>query len=51
VALGLEVKKNLNLDFPDPQNFQTDDAFDIALSEYFNRTLAYACRKVKLGER
>jgi len=47
-SLGLDVKGALMLDFPDPKNYTKDDDYDLALSEYYNRTLAYACRKVKL---
>ena len=47
-ALGLNVREKLNLKFPGRRNFTSNDQFDIALSEYFDRTLAYACRKVKL---
>ena len=47
-ALGLNVKGNLNLQFPVEENFESGDAFDVALSDYFNKTLSYACRKVKL---
>ena len=48
VSLGLDVKGALGLDFPTTQRYGTGDAYDVALSEYYNRTLAYACRKVKL---
>lgn len=47
-ALGLNVRGNLNLQFPVEENFESGDAFDVALSDYFNKTLSYACRKVKL---
>jgi len=47
-SLGLDVKGALMLDFPTTQKYGTGDAYDVALSEYYNRTLSYACRKVKL---
>lgn len=47
-GLGLDVKGALMLDFPTTQRYGTGEAYDWALSEYYNRTLAYACRKVKL---
>jgi RHS repeat-associated protein len=36
------------LEFPTQQKFGSGDAYDKALSEYYNRSLSYACRKVKL---
>ena len=47
-SLGFDVKKALMLDFPTPEQYGTGDAYDLALSEYYNKTLSYACRKVKL---
>jgi hypothetical protein len=47
-SLGLDVKGALMLDFPTTQRYGTGDAYDTALSEYYNRSLGYACRKVKL---
>jgi RHS repeat-associated protein len=36
------------LEFPTQQEFGSGDAYDKALSEYYNSSLSYACRKVKL---
>jgi hypothetical protein len=36
------------LEFPTTQKYGTGEAYDVALSEYYNRALSYACRKVKL---
>jgi hypothetical protein len=47
-SLGLDVKRALMLNFPTPEQYGTGDAYDVALSEYYNRSLSYACRKVKL---
>jgi hypothetical protein len=47
-SLGLDVKSALLLEFPTIQKYGTGDAYDIATSNYFDKTLAYACRKVKL---
>ena len=47
-SLGLDLKGAIMLDFPNTKHYASLEAYDIALSEYFNRTLAYACRKVKL---
>jgi YD repeat-containing protein len=42
-ALGLFGKDRLDLEFPDPTKLSGKE-YDLALSEYFNRTLSYACR-------
>lgn len=47
-SLGLDIKEVLKLDFPTTQKYGTGEAYDLALSAYFGRTLSYACRKVKL---
>jgi len=36
------------LEFPTTQKYGTGDAYGVALSNYFDRILSYACRKVKL---
>lgn len=45
--LGIDLSKQLFLNFPD-QKALSDKDYDLALSNYFNSALAYACRKVKL---
>jgi len=47
-SLGLDVKRALNLDFPTTKNYGTADDYYLALGEYYNRTVSYACRRVKL---
>jgi hypothetical protein len=47
-SLGLDVKSALQLDFPTQKKYGTGWDYEVALSDYFNKTLAYACRKVKL---
>jgi hypothetical protein len=45
-SLGINVKATLGLDLPTVQVW--DDKTDKAFSAYYDRVLAYACRKVKL---
>lgn len=47
-GLGIDVKSALMLNFPTPDKYKTQDAFDTAASNYYNRVIIYACRKVRL---
>lgn len=38
----------LGLEFPTTQKYGTGNAYDVALSNSFDRNFSYACRKVKL---
>jgi hypothetical protein len=42
------ARSGFGLEFPTTQKYGTGEAYDVALSEYYNRALSYACRKVKL---
>ena len=48
VGLDLSHTPGISLEFPTTKKYGTGDAYDLALSEYYNKTLSYACRKVKL---
>jgi hypothetical protein len=47
-GLGLDIRSTLGLELPTTDKYGKGDAYDKALSEYYGRTLSYACRKVKL---
>jgi YD repeat-containing protein len=47
-GLGLDVRSALMLELPTADQYGSGDDYDLALSSYYDRTLAYACRKVKL---
>lgn len=49
-SLGIDMlhAPGLNLEFPTTKKYGTGADYDLALSEYYNKTLSYACRKVKL---
>ena len=48
LGLGLDIRSILGLELPTTDKYGKGDAYDKALSEYYGRTLSYACRKVKL---
>ncbi len=48
VEKEIKVSKDKNLVFPSRNKYKTGEEYDAALSEYYNRVLSYACRKVKL---
>lgn len=48
IERNIDVKKDLNLIFPNPEDYKTGDELDSALSHYYTRVMGYACRKVKL---
>jgi hypothetical protein len=46
--LGFDVNSVLQLDFPTQNKYGTGQDYEVALSGYYDKILAYACRRVKL---
>ena len=47
-TVGLTLKSALMIEFPTTQKYGTGYEYDVALANYYDAALAYACRKVKL---
>jgi hypothetical protein len=48
LSRNMNLSRELKLQFPSRTEFETAEAYDLALEDYFGRAVSYACRKVKL---